>query len=113
MKHLKTFENHKGIPIGWIVPIKDEDLEPAIFKKIPDIRDNVKPGDIVLGVWFSGGFDTFLLQIDDIKVDGLGCGTEDTWYGIESAWGVFDPKDYDKHATKKLDLVISANKYNL
>jgi len=112
MKHLKTFENHNK-PDSWIIPLKDEDLDMPVFQDIPDIRDKVKEGDIVIGVWFLSGFDAFLLKIDNVQVDGLGCGTDDCWYGIESAWGVFDPKEYDLHTDKKIDLIIAANKYNL
>lgn len=110
MKHLKKFESYNlG---GWIIPLDDKDIDPSIFEKIPDIREKVKEGDIVIGVWFSGGFDAFILKLEDNNGE-LGAADDESWYGIDYAWGIFDPDDYDKYTDKKIGLTIAAKKYNL
>jgi len=106
MRHLKTFENKSN---GWIIPIDEKDLNVSIFRDLPDVRDKAREGDTVIGVWFSGDFDVYLLKLGR----GLGCSYNDTWFDIEWAWGVFNPKDYNKLADKPIELTIAANKYNL
>jgi len=110
MKHLRKFENYNlG---GWIQPIKDDLLDTSIFKKIDDIRDKVKEGDVVIGVFFGGNFSAYLMKLEDNDGD-LGCGDDDSWYGIEYAWGIFDPKDYNSYAEQPIELTLTANKYNV
>ena len=94
MKHLKTFENHNE-PDSWLIPLKDEDLDIPIFQNMPDIRDKVKEGDIVIGVWFGGGFEAFLCKVENDPNEGLGCSDDTSWYGLEDAYAVYDPKEYD------------------
>lgn len=108
MKYLKAFENHSK---GWIIPIDEKNLNVSIFRDIPDIRDTAKEGDIVIGVWFSGSFDVYLLKLE--SGDDLGCEYNDAWYGIDYAWGVFNPKDYNKYVETPIETIVTANKYNL
>ena len=46
------------------------DLRKDIFKNIPDIREKVEIGDIVIGVWYPEG--TFLLEIENLYEHGDG-----------------------------------------
>lgn len=112
MKYLKKFENHNE-PDTWIISLKNEDLDIPVFKILPDISDNVKEGDIIIGVWFTGGFDAYLCKIEYDPDNGFGCSDGQSWYSVEYAWGVFDPKEYDSHTDKKIELALVANKYNL
>ena len=110
MKYLKKFENYDS---GWIIPLNNEEIDPSIFKKIPDISDKVIEGDIVIGVWFSGGYDIYLLKVEKNDDGELGVSNDYIWYGIDHAWGIFDPEDYNKYAEKSIDLIITTKQYNL
>lgn len=110
MKYIKLFEDYNP---GWIIPIKDELLDTTIFDKISDIRDSVKEGDVVIGVYFGGNFDAYLMKLGKGDNDELGCSNDDSWYGLEHAWGIFDPKDYNSYAEQSIELTMTANKYNL
>ncbi len=126
----KIFENNSNNSNNsWIINITNS-IDTKTAKELSDIRDDVREGDVVIGVWFSGDFDPFLLKVEDLSTSddpelGLGVCDDHICYTLEHAWGVFDPDEYDKLADKKLpyselrDGTITyseweeSNKYNL
>jgi len=90
---------------SWLisVPVNQLYIEFSIVDELPDIRDDVKEGDVVLAVWWTGSYDCYLVKVEDGEENGMGFSSEEdmTWYGLESAWGVVDPVEYDKLAEQK------------
>lgn len=114
MKYIKTFEdiNQENY---WMIDINNI-IDKKLLNKLSDISDKVKKGDVIIGVWFNGFNDAYLLKVDEIDIGeeepSLGASDGESVYDIDYAWGVFDYEEY-----KKLDpyfyLKLATNKYNL
>ena len=117
MKRL-ILENNNILPEGdsWAIPINSKIVSIELAKSLPDIREEAKVGDVVFGVWFTGGFDAYLLKVEDGGRDGLGVGANETWYGLNEAYFVFSYEDYkklDPYFDMKLEMDRETRKFNL
>lgn len=104
----KIFENKDE---DWIINI-DKIIDKNIVSQLDDISDFVKKGDIVIGVWFDGDFEYYLLKVEEIDDGELGACSDDACHLISYSWGIFSLEDYKKY-DPNFELKISANKYNL
>ena len=112
MKYLKKFNESQEH--SWIINI-DNIVKKDIFKNIPDIREKVEIGDIVIGVWYPEG--TFLLEIENLYEHGdgeivLGACDNNSDYKINNAWGIFSIDDYKKFDSD-FEIKLKSTKYNI
>lgn len=106
----KIFENNNQ---DWVIDITDIVI-PNIFDKIDgvDVSD-VKEGDIIIAVYFDGGFTCKLMKVIDYDSDKTyGACDGDTCYTIGFAWGIFDIKEYKKY-DPNFEIKVNSKKYNI
>lgn len=110
MKYLRYFENNNE---DWVIDITNIVI-PNIFDKINGIDvSDVKEGDILIAVYFDGGFTCKLMKVIDLDDDkSYGACDDDTCYTIDFAWGIFNPEEYKKY-DPNFEIKMTSKKYNL
>jgi hypothetical protein len=99
---------------GWIINI-DDIIDSKKCNTLPDVSDKVKEGDVVIGVFFGGGYEAYLMKLIEISGDegpSLGAADDDTCYDITFAWGIFDYDEYKK-LDPEFEYKLKGRKYNL
>lgn len=116
MKYIKRYEHIENEESSWIINI-DDIINVKLCKTLPDISDNVKVGDIVIGVWFDDGFTSYLLKVDKLDDDDdgkemFGACDNDTCYSLDMALDVFDYNEYTE-LDPQFEMKLQTRKFNI
>lgn len=85
-----------------ITKVKTENLDMETLKSLSDERKDLKVGDRVIAVYFSGGFDAYLFTLEKpMSVVGLGASDGNTWYDVKDAYFIVKVETYNDFCDPK------------